>query len=101
MWTSTKAATSPCARERAGIASTSPPNATIASRSVVPSASRRSRSAGSKRPASARLPTIEKPKRTPSSSPNATTSIACAGRTPRAWSSPTAAIAHRMPKMPS
>ena len=55
----------------------------------------------SKRPANARLPSIETPKRTPSSSPNATTSSVYGRRRPRAWRSATQAMGLRMPKTPS
>ena len=79
----------------------SPPKAASASRKVVPCASRVSSVAGSKRPASALLPIIEVPKRTPSSSPKATTSIATGRRLPRRCRSSTHAMAPRMPKMPS
>ena len=53
----------------------SSPKARMASSSVMPSASFRASSAGSKRPATARLPIKGTPKRTPSSSENAMTSM--------------------------
>jgi hypothetical protein len=72
-----------------------------ASRSVVPSASFASSHDGSKLPPIALLPDSVTPKRTPSSSPNATTSYVYGSRLPRADRSRTHAIAVRMPNSPS
>ena len=60
------------------------PKFVSASRRLIPSSSRQSRAAASKRPASAREPVSVTGKRTPSSSPNATTSTAKGRRSPAA-----------------
>ena len=77
------------------------PNATSASRREIPSASRSSRVASSKRPASARDPPSAEGKRTPSSSPNATTSMAKDKRRPCLRRRSTISMAVITPRFPS
>src|SRR5206468_2441154 len=82
MCTSTKPSSVRGSRTALGIAAGSNPPATMACRIVIPSASTLSSTAGSNRPASARLPRSVDLKRTPSSSAKATIVNVYGSRTP-------------------